>query len=77
MFCKNCGNIMNDDEKFCKSCGAPAPQPQQNNYGYQQNSYQQPQQGYGQNYAQPGSRQNYNGQRRPNQNGQYRPPRNY
>ena len=45
MFCKNCGNIMNDDEKFCKSCGAPAPQPQQNNYGYQQNSYQQPQQG--------------------------------
>jgi len=53
MFCKNCGNIMNDNDKFCKSCGAPAPkdqQPQQNSYGYQQNNYgyQQPQQnGYG------------------------------
>ena len=47
MFCNRCGNIMNDNDKFCKSCGAPAPkaqQTQQNTYGYQQNSYQQPQQ---------------------------------
>ena len=43
----------------------------------QPNRNTRPQQGYGQNYAQPGSRQNYNGQRRPDQNGQYRPPRNY
>ena len=46
MFCNKCGNIMNDGDKFCKSCGAPAAKPQQtqNNYGYQQNTYQQPQQ---------------------------------
>ena len=51
MFCKHCGNIMNDHEKFCKSCGAPAPRKeekntygfQQNDYGHQQNTYRQPQ----------------------------------
>ena len=51
MFCKNCGNIMEDTDKFCNSCGTPAPkqeQPQQaqQNYGFQQNSYQQPQYNY-------------------------------
>lgn len=25
MFCENCGNPMNDDEKFCQKCGTPAP----------------------------------------------------
>ena len=50
MYCKNCGNIMDDGDKFCKSCGATVPQQDQQqaqqNYGFQQNNYQQPQYNY-------------------------------
>ena len=44
MYCKNCGNYMDDNTQFCPNCGAKQEDQQQ---AYQQ-PYQQPQQGYAQ-----------------------------
>lgn len=44
-FCKNCGSQMNDDTKFCPSCGAMRDAAQgQNGFGAQQTNYQANQQ---------------------------------
>ncbi len=50
MFCPNCGSQIDDNSKFCASCGAtvveepaPQPEPQAQQPQYQQPQYQQPQ----------------------------------
>ena len=45
MYCKNCGNYMDDNTQFCPNCGAKQED-------QAQQAYQQPQQGYQQNYQQ-------------------------
>ena len=66
-FCSNCGNRLNDNERFCSVCGAPyeAPQqPQQPVQDYAQPDYQQTAPLQGDGFAQPpqpdyGVQQNY------------------
>ena len=38
-YCKNCGQMLNDEDQFCPSCGCPQNDENQNN-GYQNNGYQ-------------------------------------
>lgn len=64
MNCYNCGNALNENAKFCDACGTAVNEEnadiQQNGY-FAQQSYEQPQQSYGQPYAQQGyAQQGYN-----------------
>ena len=38
MYCNNCGNEISEGAKFCRNCGAPVEQPQNQYYGESQNA---------------------------------------
>ncbi|MCR5703673.1 MAG: zinc-ribbon domain-containing protein [Eubacterium sp.] len=38
MYCNNCGNEISEGAKFCRNCGAPVEQPQDQYYGESQNA---------------------------------------